>query len=445
MRGGWGRDRMTAVDYLITPGGPLRGTVTIPGDKSISHRAVLLAALAEGRSLITGLLEGEDVRRTIAAFRALGVMMDGPDRGRLVVAGVGLRGLQPPAAPLDLGNSGTSMRLLAGLLSAQPFPTVLTGDASLMRRPMERVAAPLRLMGAQIATTGGCPPLTIGAARDLRGIRYALPVASAQVKSAVLLAGLYATGETTVIEPAPSRDHTERMLAGFGYPLQRTGREITIHGGGRLRAATLTVPADLSSAAFFLVAASVTPGSALLLPKVGINPSRAGVLDILRAMGARITCRNEAMVNGEPVADLEVEAAPLHGLTIDPALVPLAIDEFPALFVAAARATGTTIVRGAAELRVKESDRLAVMASGLRRLGIAVEEFADGLAVTGGVLGGGRVDSHGDHRIAMAFAIAGHGAQAPVVVEDCGNVATSFPDFDGLARTIGLCIATGPS
>ncbi|MHB1721517.1 MAG: 3-phosphoshikimate 1-carboxyvinyltransferase [Acidiferrobacter sp.] len=433
-----------AIDYTVTPGGPLRGTVTVPGDKSISHRAVMLAALAEGRSTITTLLEGEDVLSTITAFRALGVTIEGPDHGRLVVTGVGLNGLRSPMGTLDLGNSGTSMRLMAGLLSGQVFPTILSGDASLIRRPMERVAAPLRLMGAQITTTTGCPPLHIGVARGLRGIQYALPVASAQVKSAILLAGLYATGETTVIEPAPSRDHTERMLEGFGYPVRRAGRAVTIRGGGHLRAATLAVPGDLSSAAFFLVAASVTPGSVLVLPRVGVNPSRTGVIDILRAMGARITYRNATVVSGEPVADLEVEAAPLHGITIDPALVPLAIDEFPALFIAAACATGTTVLRGAAELRVKESDRLAVMATGLRQLGIRVEEFADGLAVTGGVRDGGKVDSHGDHRIAMAFAIAGHGAQAPVAVADCRNVATSFPGFDGLARSVGLRIAMGP-
>ncbi|MDA8360536.1 MAG: 3-phosphoshikimate 1-carboxyvinyltransferase [Gammaproteobacteria bacterium] len=438
---------MATIDYDVTPGGALQGSLRVPGDKSISHRSVILSALAQGESRISGLLEGEDVLGTVAAFRALGVAIDGPDKGHLRVQGVGLHGLQAPRAPLDFGNSGTAMRLMAGLLCAQPFSSELIGDQSLMSRPMARVALPLQRMGAQIDTAGGGrPPLAIRGGARLTGIRYEMPVASAQVKSAILLAGLYAQGETTVVEPAPSRDHTERMLAGFGYPVERMGRAVTVRGGaGPLRAGTLEVPADLSSAAFFLVAGSIVPGSRLVLARVGINPTRTGVIDILRAMGARIDVQRETIVNGEPVADLLVEASTLRGVAVDPALVPLAIDEFPILFVAAACAEGTTVVRGARELRVKESDRLAVMAQGLTALGIRVEEFEDGLAITGGPLRGGVVDSGGDHRIAMAFAVAAHRAQGPVRVRDCRNVATSFPGFDGLARAVGMHIRVSGS
>ncbi len=438
---------MASIDYTVKAQGPLSGTVTVAGDKSISHRAVILSALAKGRSEVTGLLEGEDVLGTVAALRALGVPIEGPHEGRLVVEGVGLQGLQAPVGPLDLGNSGTSMRLLAGLLSAQPFGTRLVGDESLMRRPMERVAAPLRMMGAVIETgEGGRPPLHIVGGRTLSGIEYRLPVASAQVKSAILLAGLYAQGRTTVIEPAPSRDHSERMLAGFGYPVTRDGATVSLEGGqGPLRAVRLDVPADLSSAAFFLVAASIVPGSCVRLRRVGINPTRRGVIDILRTMGARIEQENEVMESGEPVADLVVHAQPLHGIAIPPELVPLAIDEFPALFVAAACAEGITTLRGAEELRVKESDRLAVMARGLQALGVAVEERPDGLTIRGGRLSGGVIDSGGDHRVAMAFAVAGLRATAPVHVRDCRNVATSFPGFVACARAVGFDLETTAS
>lgn len=436
-----------AVDYIVSPGGPLQGCIEIAGDKSISHRAVMLAALAEGRSVITGLLEGEDVLGTIAAFRALGVSMEGPLDGRLVVDGVGFDGLQVPVGPLDLGNSGTSMRLLTGVLSAQAFDTRLIGDSSLMTRPMERVATPLRLMGAHIETgSNGRPPLTIRGGASLKGITYTLPVASAQVKSAVLLAGLYAQGETTVIEPAPSRDHTERMLVGFGYPVRQKGAAITVQGhAGRLVGAQVAVPADLSSAAFFLVAASIVPGSHLELMHVGINPTRAGVLTILQAMGARIQVVHERIANGELVADLIVDAASLRGITIPAELVPLAIDEFPIIFVAAACATGTTVLRGAAELRVKESDRLAGMARGLRALGVSVEEFADGLSITGGPITAGTVNSEGDHRIAMAFAVAALRSSGSVVIQDCHNVATSFPQFTQRASEVGFDLRVVPT
>ncbi|MHB8253939.1 MAG: 3-phosphoshikimate 1-carboxyvinyltransferase [Acidiferrobacter sp.] len=431
---------MASVDYIVKAGSPLRGAVKVAGDKSISHRAVILAALAQGRSVITGLLEGEDVLGTIAAFRALGVAIEGPQDGRLVVCGVGLHGLKAPVGALDLGNSGTSMRLLAGLLCAQPFSTQLVGDASLMKRPMERVAVPLRLMGAVIRTApGGRPPLDIVGGQTLHAIQYTLPVASAQVKSAILLAGLYAQGQTTVTEPAPSRDHTERMLTGFGYPVTQAGRTISLSGAaGSLQAGPLDVPADISSAAFFLVAASVVPGSRVLLKQVGMNPTRTGIIAILRAMGAQIDAGPETEVSGERVADLTVTAAALRGVVIAPELVPLAIDEFPAIFIAAACAQGTTILHGAEELRVKESDRLAVMARGLTALGVDVQEFADGLAITGQPLQGGEIDSGGDHRIAMAFAVAGLVAAGPVRVRDCQNVATSFPGFVEMARTLGF-------
>lgn len=438
---------MASIDYIVRSGGPLAGTITVAGDKSISHRAVILSALAEGRSEITGLLEGQDVLGTVAALRALGVAMEGPREGRLMVDGVGLYGLKAPVGVLDLGNSGTSMRLLAGLLAAQPFGTRLVGDESLMRRPMERVAVPLRSMGAAIETgEGGRPPLYIVGGRALRAIEYRMPVASAQVKSAILLAALYAKGRTVVIEPAPSRDHTERLLAGFGYPVHREGATITLAGGaGPLHPVRLDVPADLSSAAFFLVAASIVPGSCLRLPRVGMNPTRRGVIDILRAMGAQIEAQNETTASGEPVADLVVRSAPLRGIVIPRELVPLAIDEFPALFIAAACAEGTTVLRGAEELRVKESDRLAIMAQGLASLGVAVEEYPDGLDIKGMPLKGGVIDSGGDHRVAMAFTVAGLRAADAIEVRDCGNVATSFPGFVACARAAGFNLEVSAS
>ncbi len=430
------------IDYLVQPGGRLAGALRVPGDKSISHRAVMLGAIAEGTTRITGLLEGEDVLATLGAFRALGVAASGPDRGCLTIQGVGLHGLKAPRRPLDMGNSGTAMRLLAGLLAGQPFDAELTGDASLCRRPMRRVAEPLNAMGAAIDTrAGGCPPLRIRGGRRLRGMHYRLPVPSAQVKSALLLAGLYAEGETCVTEPAPTRDHTERMLRGFGYAVTTDGPTRCVRGGGRLTACAVDVPADISSAAFFLVGAAIAPGSELTLQHVGVNPTRTGVLNILRAMGADLALVNPRDVGGEPVADIVVRHAPLHGIHIPEDQVPLAIDEFPALFIAAACAQGETVLSGAAELRVKESDRIAVMAQGLRTLGIEARETADGIVIQGGALQGGVIDSHGDHRIAMAFAVAALRASAPITVRDCRNVATSFPGFVEAARRTGLGIA----
>ncbi len=438
---------VSSPDFIASGGTALRGEIRVAGDKSISHRAVMLGSIAEGVTEIEGFLEGEDSLATLAAFRAMGVRIDRPSPGRVTVHGVGLHGLQAPAGDLDLGNSGTSMRLLAGLLAGQSFATRLVGDASLTRRPMARVAEPLRLMSAQIDTApGGRPPLEIRGGAALKGIEYRMPVASAQVKSALLLAGLYAQGTTRVIEPAPTRDHTERMLAGFGYPLRREGAFAELQGGGRLQGAALQVPADISSAAFFLVAASIAPGSDLLLRGVGINPTRTGVIGILRAMGASIEILAERESGGEPVADLRVRGTALRGIVIPEELVPLAIDEFPVLFVAAACADGETLLRGAEELRVKESDRIEVMARGLRALGVELETYPDGIRIRGGAsLAPARIDSGGDHRIAMAFCVASLRATGPIVIGDCANVATSFPGFRALAGSVGLQVDEQPA
>jgi 3-phosphoshikimate 1-carboxyvinyltransferase len=430
-----------SVNYRVEPGGKLNGRLRVPGDKSISHRAIMLGSLADGVTEIRGFLEGEDSLATLNAFRAMGVVIEGPSQGCVTIQGVGMHGLRAPAAPLDLGNSGTSMRLLSGLLAGHGLGVTLSGDSSLSGRPMLRVIEPLMRMGADIdATERGTAPLVIAANHPLKGIDYPLPMASAQVKSAVLLAGLYAEGETSVIEPAPTRDHTERMLQGFGYAVKRRGDQISLNGGGRLKGCKIDVPADISSAAFFLVGASIAPVSELLLEHVGINPTRDGVISILRLMGADIVLENQREVGGEPVADIRVRASQLHGIDIPEELVPLAIDEFPALFIAAACAEGTTRLRGAEELRVKESDRIQVMADGLVALGIDAQPTADGIQITGGTLRGGRVMSHGDHRIAMSFAMAALRAAAPIEILDCANVNTSFPGFVELAALAGLQI-----
>jgi len=436
-----------AVDhrFLIEPEGAgttaLKGRLRVPGDKSISHRSIMLGAIAEGETEISGFLEGADALATLAAFRDMGVQIQGPVRGEVRVRGVGLHGLQTPEFPLDMGNSGTSMRLLAGLLAGQSFPVTLIGDDSLSRRPMRRVTEPLVLMGAHIGTSAqGTAPLALEPADGLRGIDYAMSVASAQVKSSLLLAGLYAEGETCVTEPAPTRDHTERMLSAFGYPVRRTGNRVCLAGGGRLQGCRIQIPADISSAAFFLVGASIAPGSDLTLQGVGINPTRVGVINILESMGADIELMNRRTAGGEPVADLRVRGADLKGIVIPVDQVPLAIDEFPALFIAAACAAGETLLRGAEELRVKESDRIQVMADGLRVLGVRVEPLVDGIRIQGGAMGPGTVEAHGDHRIAMAFAIAGLRAAGPVEVRDCANVETSFPGFASLAAGVGLPI-----
>ncbi len=430
-----------STDFVVAPGGLLQGRIRVPGDKSISHRSIMLGSLAEGTTRVRGFLEGEDSLATLRAFRAMGVEIEGPEAGRVTIHGVGMHGLKQPEGPLDLGNSGTSMRLLAGLLAGQGMEVVLTGDESLSGRPMRRVTEPLARMGARIETTeAGTAPLRIHPVERLHGIHYELPVASAQVKSAILLAGLYAEGETCVTEPAPTRDHTERMLRGFGYEVRREGSRICLDGGGRLTACDIDVPADISSAAFFLVGASIAPGSELVLEHVGMNPTRDGVVTILRLMGADIEVENPRDVGGEPVADLRVRHAPLHGIEIPEELVPMAIDEFPALFVAAACAEGETVLTGAEELRVKESDRIQVMADGLRVLGVEAEPTPDGIRIRGGRPGGGEVLSHGDHRIAMSFAMAALRASGTIRIRDCDNVNTSFPGFAELAAGAGLKI-----
>lgn len=425
---------------MVSPGGVLSGEMVVPGDKSISHRAVMLGAVAEGSTSVSGLLEGDDVLATIAAFRAMGVRIEGPRAGVVTLDGVGLHGLREPGHDLDLGNSGTAMRLLAGLLAGQPFASCLTGDASLSKRPMQRVTVPLAQMGAHIqASEGGTPPLGIAPARGpLTAIDYASPVASAQVKSCVLLAGLYADGNTCVSEPAATRDHTERMLRTFGYDVRCTDTTACVTGGGVLTGCELEVPGDISSAAFFMVGAAMTPGAELLLQGVGVNPTRSGVVDILREMGADIGLENQRLLGAEPVADIRVRGAPLHGIRIPPALVPLAIDEFPVLFVAAAAAEGETVLSDAEELRVKESDRIAVMADGLRRLGVDARATPVGMVIRGGGLAGGEVHSHGDHRVAMAFAVAGLRAEQAIRIGDCGPVSTSFPGFVEVAKRAGL-------
>lgn len=432
-----------AQHWIARKGQPLQGSLTIPGDKSVSHRSVMFAALADGTSHIEGFLEGEDTRATARIFSQLGVRIETPSPSQRVVHGVGIDGLKAPDAPLDCGNAGTGMRLLAGLLAGQSFDCTLIGDESLSGRPMRRVTGPLSQMGARIDTQDdGTPPLRVHGGQMLHGIDFASPVASAQVKSAVLLAGLYAQGETSVTEPHPTRDYTERMLSAFGVDIAFLPGKARLRGGQRLRATDIVVPADFSSAAFYLVAASIIPGSELRLKQVGLNPRRTGLLHALRLMGADITEENPAEQGGEPVADLVVRYAPLKGARIPEELVPDMIDEFPALFVAAAAAEGQTVVTGAAELRVKESDRLAAMATGLRALGMQVDETEDGATLHGGVrLGSGTIESHGDHRIAMAFAIAGQISNGEVRINDIANVATSFPDFDGLARSAGFNLA----
>ena len=410
----------------------------VPGDKSISHRALMLGGIAHGATRISGFLDSADCRATLEALRTLGVQIERPGAGEVLITGAGFRGLRGSSAPLDMGNAGTAMRLLMGLLAGQPFDSTLVGDASLMRRPMERVAKPLRLMGAQLDTQDGHPPVRIHGGAALRAIDYTLPMASAQVKSAILLAALRANGHTRVNEPAPTRDHTERMLQGFGVQLERTGASVALRGGQTLRGTAVNVPGDISSAAFFIVAGCLAAPAGLTLRGVGVNPTRTGLIDMLRLMGAQIEIRPQETSGPEPIADITVRAAPLRGVVIPAHLVPLAIDELPVFFIAAACATGETVVTGAAELRVKESDRLAAMAAGLKAVGVQCELLPDGLRIQGGGLRGGRVISHGDHRVAMAFAIASVRADAAIEIDDVANVGTSFPGFPAAARAIGL-------
>lgn len=423
------------------PTGPLRGALRVPGDKSISHRSIMLGALAVGETKVTGLLEGEDVLATAAAMRAMGAGVQRVGEGEWSVHGVGVGGLLQPDAPIDMGNSGTSTRLLMGLVSTHAIETRFFGDASLSKRPMGRVIEPLSLMGAAFeASEGGRLPLTVRGANPAVPIEYRLPVASAQVKSAVLLAGLNTPGITTVIEPVPTRDHSERMLRGFGADLtveEVSGdRVIRIRGEAELKPQVIEVPGDPSSAAFFMVAALVVPGSELLIRNVGLNPTRAGLVHVLRQMGGSIEEQNPREVGGEPVADLLVRHSALKGIEVDPSVVPSMVDEFPVLFVAAALAKGTTVTTGLDELRVKESDRIAVMAAALTAVGARVKETENGLTIqgTGGepLKGGGPIATHLDHRIAMAMAVAGLASRDGVEVDDTRPIATSFPAFQAL-------------
>jgi len=426
------------------------GVLRVPGDKSISHRSLMLAALADGLGEVNGFLASEDCLATLDAMRALGVDIERRGADHVLIHGVGLHGLKAASHPLDMGNAGTAMRLSTGLLAGQRFASQLIGDASLMKRPMERVAKPLREMGADVRTRDGTPPVDIGGGRCLRGIEYAMPVASAQVKSAILLAGLYADAPTTVIAPAASRDHSERMLLGCGVRVTTDGLRTTIQPTEHLATQRLDVPGDFSSAAFFIVAGLLGAAKdGLLIRNVGINPTRTGLLDILRSMGGSIEIQDARQSGAEPVADLMVRASRLVGIEVPESLVPLAIDEFPVLFVAAACAEGETHITGAAELRVKESDRIAAMSAGFTTLGVTHQVLADGMRIVGrpegDAFGGGEIDSHGDHRVAMAFAVASLRAGKPMRVLDVANVATSFPGFVALARSIGFDIAESPA
>jgi len=428
------------MDWIASRQGPLHGTIDIPGDKSVSHRAVMLAAIADGETRIEGFLEGDDTLATAAIFEQLGVRIAMPEAHVRIVHGVGIDGLAASSMPLDCGNAGTAMRLLTGLLAGQRFDSALVGDASLSKRPMRRVTEPLRRMGARIETAeGDMPPLHLYASGKLRAIQHVSDVASAQVKSAILLAALYADGETIVREQ-PTRDYTERMLAAFGYPIEFAPGSARLTGGHRLRATDVIVPADFSSAAFFIVAASIVPGSELRLRQVGLNPRRIGLLHVLRAMGADIDEEQRCRQGGELVADLLVGHAPLRGIEVPVEHVADMIDEFPALFIAAACADGVTSIRGAAELRVKESDRIASMAKGLRALGLRIDETPDGAAIHGAEMHGGSIDSHGDHRVAMAFAVAAQAASSDLQIKDVANVATSFPDFEAKANSAGMAL-----
>lgn len=427
-------------ELTVGPSGPLVGSIAVPGDKSISHRALLLAAVAAGTSRLRGLLLGRDTRATLACLRGLGIDVEEKPE-ELVVHGRGLRGLQAPTTPLHCARSGTTMRLLAGLLAGQGFASTLTGDPQLLRRPMERVAGPLRRMGAEIETTAGCAPLNIRG-RSLRGQEHILAVASAQVKSALLLAGLYAAGQTTIHQPGPARDHSERLMQVMGAEVQTTDLTVTLRPPQILAPLNLQIPGDLSSAAFLLVAALLVPGSVVTIERVGLNPTRTGLLEVLRRMGADLTWEVEGKAAGEPLGQITARASALQGVEIEDEVVVRMIDEFPLLAVAATQAEGRTVVRDAAELRVKESDRIAAVAGELAKLGARIKARPDGFVVAGPTpLRGAPVDSHGDHRLAMALAVAGLVATDGVTVHGAGCIADSFPGFDSsLAQLVG---ATG--
>jgi len=427
--------------FIASPANSLSGNLKVPGDKSISHRSIMLGSLSHGITKVSGFLEGEDALSTLKAFQAMGVKIE-RDGDNVTIHGVGINGLKKPQGPLDLGNSGTSIRLMSGILAAQAFDCELVGDESLSKRPMNRVINPLRDMGAIIDSNDGKPPLKITGGQTLKGIDYDLPVASAQVKSCILLAGLYADGDTCVTEPAPTRDHTERMLKGLGYDVRVNDNQMCLTGGGDLKATEIQVPSDISSSAFFMVAAAIAPKADITLLGVNINPTRTGVIDILQLMGANLTLSNEREIGGELLADIRIQSSKLTGIHIPEGLVPLAIDEFPAVFIAASCATGETILTGAKELRVKESDRIQVMADGLDILGIDNEVLEDGIKIQGGVFKEptGMIESHHDHRISMSFAVASLRCDYPIEINGVDNVMTSFPNFVELANLAGMSI-----
>ncbi len=427
------------ISYFISPGGKLSGKFRVPGDKSISHRALMLAAIADGQSRITGFLDSEDTLVTMAAFKAMGVEIQRTSENEVLVNGVGKSGLSAPGEVLNLGNSGTSVRLLSGLLAGLGIECELTGDQSLMSRPMRRIIDPLQKMHALITCSeDDTLPIHIKGGACLTAIDFEMPVASAQLKSSLLLAGLSAKGRTRIHEPVATRDHTERMLTQFAYQVECVKNTISLEGGGTLRGTTIEVPADISSAAFYIVGACIAEDSDIIIENVGINPNRDAIIHILREMGADITLLNEKVVSGEPIADIQVRTSVLHGIDIPESRVPAAIDELPVIMVAAACAKGVTRLTGARELRVKESDRITAMSEGLQTLGIEVEEQEAGMTVTGGASAGGEINSFTDHRIAMAFTIAGLNAKAPITVKDCANVETSFPGFVDIAKNVGL-------
>lgn len=431
-----------SINFTSIPTAALKGKIQVPGDKSISHRALILGSIATGNTEIRGLLMGADNLATLNIMRAMGVSIEVLGEGHFGVQGKGLHGLTDSRHPLDCKNAGTAMRLLTGLLAGQAFDSTLVGDLSLSKRPMTRVVKPLEKMGAKISLEEGHAPLYIHGGQKLLGISYEMPIASAQVKSCLLLAGLYASGETEILEPGPSRDHTERMLKAFQAGISMSGNRIKIQASEKLIARNIDVPGDISSAAFFIVAATLIEKSEIILTHVGVNPTRTGIIHILRRMGADISLDNERLVGDEPVADIRVRAAELKGIEIPIEQVPLAIDEFPIIFIAAASAEGKTILRGARELRVKESDRIFAMAKGLKVLGISTEVLEDGIIIEGGKFKGGEVESFEDHRIAMSFAIAGALAKNPITIKNVENVATSFPNFIQLSHLIGLEIAS---
>jgi len=428
--------------FVVSHAQSLKGTIKVPGDKSISHRSIMLGSIANGVTRVSGFLEGEDALSTLKAFQDMGVEIE-RDGSNVTIHGVGMHGLRAPSIPLDLGNSGTSMRLMSGLLSGQSFDCELHGDESLSKRPMARVIDPLSSMGAKIDAQNGRPPLVIKGGCKLNAIDYVLPVASAQIKSCLLLAGLYAQGTTSITEGSITRDHTERMLRGFGYDVETDNGRISLTGGGELTACDVEVPSDISSSAFFMVAGSIAKDSDITLEAVNINPTRTGVIDILKLMGANIVLSNEHVTGGELVADIRVQSSDLQGINIPKELVPLAIDEFPSLFIAASCATGETVLRGARELRVKESDRVQVMADGLYILGIENEVLEDGIRIQGGKFSkpNSVIESHHDHRISMSFAIASLRCEYEIKIDGVDNVQTSFPNFVELCTQIGMNVS----